>query len=101
MIHDLTTQEGRNAYSQAMAEQVERYTGKSLNIEEETAKEVALITSYIIKAELLNDTFFHNFDKAYSLAKEFIQFYPPHTNWEDLEKDWDEVLEDFVNNKIE
>ena len=64
-------------------------------------KELALISSYIVWADLLDGTFFQTFDKAYELAQEFVELYPPNVSWETLDKEWDETLEEFVKEKIQ
>lgn len=65
---------------------------------EETAKELALISSYIVWADLLNGTIFQTFDIAYEIAEEFIKEYPVNTKWA-LNKQWDETLERFVKQR--
>jgi len=41
----------------------------------EKAKELALISSYIVREDLLYGTVFQTFDIAYSLAEEFYEIY--------------------------
>jgi hypothetical protein len=67
----------------------------------EKAKELALISSYIVREDLLYGTVFQTFDIAYSLAEEFYEIYEEGetgTIW-GVEIEWDETLEKFVNER--
>ena len=63
-------------------------------------KELALISSYIVWADLLNGTFFQTFGKAYELAEQFLEQYPADYVW-GITREWDETLEEFVKEKIQ
>ena len=65
-------------------------------ITQELAKEYALATTFIIQSELLNVSIFQTFDKAYELAKKFVEEYPLDTNWEEMELNYDEYIEEFI-----
>ena len=65
-------------------------------ITQELAKEYALVTTFIIQSELLNVSIFQTFDKAYELAKKFVEEYSLDTNWEEMELDYDEYIEEFI-----
>jgi hypothetical protein len=65
-------------------------------ITQELAKEYALATAFIIKSELLNGSIIQVFDESYELAKKFVEEYPLDTNWEEMELDYDEYIEEFV-----
>jgi hypothetical protein len=62
------------------------------------AEELALITSYIIREDLLNGTFFNTFDNAFKLAQEFLKAYSVDYLW-GIEEEWDETVENFVNKR--
>ena len=65
-------------------------------ITQELAKEYALATTFIIQSELLNGSMIQVFDESYELAKKFVEEYPLDTNWEEMELDYDEYIEEFV-----
>lgn len=67
-------------------------------MEKETAKELALISSYIVANDLLNGTVFQTFDKAYELAEKFIEEYPMDFIW-GIDREFDEAIEEFVNER--
>jgi len=79
-------------------EENEETTVKSITTA--NAKELALITSFIIRDDMLNGTVNQTFDKAYELAQEFILIHPEDKNWEDEELDFDEVITTFVSDKL-
>lgn len=62
----------------------------------EQIKELAVITAYIMQNNLLQAEFINSIDKAYDIALKFAEKYPHNFQWEYREKDWDEVLEEFV-----
>jgi|GEM_PF-6138541 hypothetical protein len=67
----------------------------------EKAKELALISSYIVREDLLYGTVLQTFDIAYSLAEEFYEIYEEGetgTIW-GVKIEWDETLEKFVNER--
>lgn len=66
-------------------------------VSKETAKELALISCFIIQSEKLNGTIFQTFDKAYDLAKLFLYKFPIDHKWEDSDKDFDEAIEAFLD----
>ncbi len=62
-------------------------------------QELAVVTSYIMYNDLLEDTihdgsFFQKIDKVILLARFFIAKYPQDYSWED--ESFEEVLEDWV-----
>lgn len=63
----------------------------------EKSKDLALITSIIIKEDILNGSVFQTFDKAYEIAKQFQDLYIEDFNWEDQELDFDEAIIKYVN----
>lgn len=70
---------------------------------EEETKELASITSYIIWSGLLRGTFSQTFDIAYEFALEFMEMYPPDTEWgceRDDTLEYDETIEAFVKQKL-
>lgn len=67
-------------------------------MDKETAKELALISSYIVAQDLLNGTVFQTFDSAYELAEQFLQEYHIDYAW-GVTREWDETLEEFVNER--
>ena len=66
----------------------------------EKAKELALISSYIVREDLLYGTVFQTFDRAYELAEGFYEkhFVKQITIW-GLDLEWDETVEKFVNER--
>lgn len=50
-------------------------------IQEDLAKELALVTAFIIHSDLLGGTIFGTFDKAYEIAHLFVEKYPLNTMW--------------------
>mgnify|MGYP003112996895 FL=1 len=62
----------------------------------EKAKELALLTSFIIKEDVLGGTLFQTFDKAYELAHKFIDQYPLDTQW-GIEIEYEDTIIDFLN----
>lgn len=66
----------------------------------EKSKDLALITSIIIKEDILNGSVFQTFDKAYKIAKQFQDLYSEDFNWEDQELDFDEAIIKYVNNLL-
>ncbi len=62
----------------------------------EKAKELALLTSFIIKEDVLGGTLFQTFDKAYELAHKFIDQYPLDTKW-GIEIEYEDTIIDFLN----
>ena len=66
---------------------------------EEQHKDLALITSIIINADVLGGTVFQTFDTAYDLAKRFQVLYDHDFNWDHSEqnKEFDEAIIDFVD----
>lgn len=67
-------------------------------METQTAKELALISSYIVANDLLNGTVFQTFDTAYELAQQFLEEYHIDYVW-GVTKEWDETVEEFVNER--
>lgn len=67
-------------------------------MEKETAKELALISSYIVANDLLNGTVFQTFDTAYELAEQFLEEYPMDFIW-GIDREFDEAIEEFVNER--
>lgn len=67
-------------------------------MEKETAKELALISSYIVANDLLNGTVFQTFDTAYELAEQFLEEYPMDFIW-GIDREFDETIEEFVNER--
>lgn len=66
----------------------------------EKAKELALISGYIVREDLLYGSFFNTFDKAWELALEFIEEYPTEYIWGmDNIPEWDETVEKFVRER--
>ena len=65
-------------------------------ITQELAKEYALATAFIIESELLNGSIIQVFDESYELAKKFVEEYPLDTNWEEMELDYGEYIEEFI-----
>jgi hypothetical protein len=65
-------------------------------ITQELAKEYALVTTFIIESELLNVSIIQVFDESYELAKKFVEEYPLDTNWEEMELNYDEYIEEFI-----
>lgn len=63
----------------------------------EKSKDLALITSIIIKADILGGSVFQTFDTAYEIAKQFQNSYSEDFNWEDQELDFDEAIIKYVN----
>ena len=63
----------------------------------EKSKDLALITSIIIKADILGGSVFQTFDTAYEIAKQFQGLYSEDFNWEDQELDFDEAIIKYVN----
>ena len=63
---------------------------------DEKAKELALLTSFIIKEDVLGGTLFQTFDKAYELAHKFIDQYPLDTQW-GIEIEYEDTIIDFLN----
>lgn len=62
-------------------------------------KDVAIATAYFSSLLVATDSFFNSIDKAHEMALEFVNKYPPETNWgEDLE--YEETLSDFFDRKI-
>ena len=67
-------------------------------MEKKTAKELALISSYIVANDLLNGTVFQTFDTAYELAQQFLEEYTIDYVW-GVTREWDETVEEFVNER--
>lgn len=67
-------------------------------MDKETAKELALITSYIIRKNLLNGSVINTFDTAYDIAQEFMEKFPLNTKW-GVELQWEEEVEEFVEER--
>lgn len=67
-------------------------------MDKETAKELALITSYIIRKNLLNGGVLNTFDTAYDVAQEFMEKFPLNTKW-GVELQWEEEVEEFVEER--
>ena len=67
-------------------------------MEKEKAKELALLTSFIIHQDVLGGTLFQTFDKAYELAQMFLDQYPLDTPW-GIEMEYEDTIIDFLNNK--
>ena len=63
----------------------------------EKSKDLALITSIIIQADILGGSVFQTFDTAYEIAKQFQDLYSEDFNWEDQEIDFDEAIIKYVN----
>ena len=63
----------------------------------EKSKDLALITSIIIQADILGGSVFQTFDTAYEIAKQFQDLYSEDFNWEDQELDFDEAIIKYVN----
>ena len=65
-------------------------------------EELACISAYIVRQDLLYGTFFQTFDEAYKIAKEFLELYPIDEystwGWGD-NPEWDEAVERFVNDR--
>lgn len=61
-------------------------------------KEVALVTSYILREDLLFGTFFNTFDEAYKAAEEFLETYPIDYVW-GVKEEWDETVESFIEER--
>jgi hypothetical protein len=65
-------------------------------------REVAVVTGYIMYNDLLenargvNDSFIYKIDLAIELAEKFVEKYPEDYNWEELELDFEETIEDFL-----
>lgn len=67
-------------------------------MDKETARELALITSYIIRKNLLNGSVLNTFDTAYDVAQEFMEKFPLNTKW-GVELQWEEEVEEFVEER--
>ena len=67
-------------------------------------KNLAVVTSYIMYYDLLQDeingSFFAKIDKAIERAELFCSFYSADFNWEESELDFEETLEAFLNKNI-
>ena len=61
-------------------------------------EEVALVTAYIVRQELLYGSFFNTYDGAKEIASKFVEKFPPETKWGENNREWDETVEEFTNN---
>lgn len=61
-------------------------------------KERALVASVILKNEVLGSFLLGTFDRAYHIAKKFIEKYPEDTEWEKMESDYESIICEFAKN---
>lgn len=64
-------------------------------MKKEKAKELALLTSFIIQEDVLGGTLFQTFDKAYELAHKFLDQYPLDTQW-GIDMEYEDTIIDFL-----
>lgn len=73
-----------------------------MKIDNEQAKELALITSIIIQEDMLGGTIFQTFDQAFNLAQKWYHKNAKHNiKWDKQELDYDEAIIIFVNNELQ
>lgn len=76
-------------------------------MDKETIKEIALVSSVIIKLDILGGSIWQTFDKAYDIALTFVEAYPPDQydgKWgEDIDGlgDYEETIQNFVFNYLD
>ena len=68
-------------------------------MDKETAKELALVTAIIIREDRLGGSLYQTFDRAYSLAKAFVEKYPVDMEW-GVELEYEETIIGFLNNTL-
>lgn len=80
------------------------------NVAAAEPREVALVTAFIIREDILMGTVYQTFDKAYEIAVKFVDSYPSDLDWgvddirdEDgnlITYDWDEAVINFARKRM-
>ena len=93
-------QEQANKQNAEVTEDIEPYTLEEYN------KDLGLFIAYVYKhnlGETHRSGLFESYDDVYKMAKDFLESYPPDTDWESLKEtkgDYDEIVEEFVEQYI-
>lgn len=65
--------------------------------ETDYARDLAITTTYIFSEIFESPKFMSHIDKAITLAEEFINKFPPGTDWGKQDQDWESALYEFAN----
>ena len=97
MIHDLTTQKGRNAYNKSLQEQAEsilKFHKSKKNMENDKT----LFVAFYFWGGYNKQSVWQEFDKIYELADKFVQSYSQDKTWED--ESFGEYMDNFIREHI-
>jgi hypothetical protein len=97
MIHDLTTQKGRNAYNKSLQEQAEsilKFHKSKKNMENDKT----LFVAFYFWGGYNKQSVWQEFDKIYELADKFVQSYSQDKTWED--ESFEEYMDNFIREHI-